>query len=86
MQFQADVMGVAVRRPKVLETTALGAAYLAGLATGFWESKQADREELAGGSLLRAARSPTERREELYAGWLRAVERALGAVRSAEIR
>src|SRR5207237_2823743 len=38
MQFQADVLGVPVVRPKVLETTALGAAYLAGLATGFWSS------------------------------------------------
>ena len=38
MQFQADVLGVPVVRPKVLETTALGAAYLAGLATGFWKS------------------------------------------------
>jgi len=77
MQFQADLTGVAVRRPKVLETTALGAAYLAGLATGFWQSRkqiaknwQADRSfepEIAEDS-----------REALYGGWLRAVERALG--------
>ena len=39
MQFQADVLGVPVVRPKVTETTALGAAYLAGLAVGFWESE-----------------------------------------------
>ena len=38
MQFQADLLGVPVHRPAVLETTALGAAYLAGLATGFWSS------------------------------------------------
>jgi len=40
MQFQADVLGVPVVRPKVLETTALGAAYLAGLAVGYWESDE----------------------------------------------
>ena len=40
MQFQADVMGVPVVRPQVLETTALGAAYLAGLAVGFWKNKR----------------------------------------------
>ena len=40
MQFQADVLGVPVQRPKVAETTALGAAYLAGLAVGFWQSQE----------------------------------------------
>jgi glycerol kinase len=40
MQFQSDVLGVPVVRPKVTETTALGAAYLAGLAVGYWESEQ----------------------------------------------
>ena len=39
MQFQADVLGVPVERPKVVETTAMGAAFLAGLATGFWKSQ-----------------------------------------------
>ena len=41
MQFQADILGVPVVRPKVLETTALGAAYLAGLAVGLWPSREA---------------------------------------------
>ncbi len=40
MQFQADILQVPVERPKVIETTALGAAYLAGLATGYWKDKQ----------------------------------------------
>ena len=48
MQFQADVLGVPVVRPKVLETTALGAAYLAGLAVGFWKRRERGRGELAG--------------------------------------
>jgi glycerol kinase len=41
MQFQADILGVPVVRPKVIETTALGAAYLAGLAVGFWKDRRA---------------------------------------------
>jgi glycerol kinase len=77
MQFQADVAGVAVRRPKVLETTALGAAYLAGLATGFWESRKQIARNWQEDRYFEPE-IPTERREELYAGWLRAVERALG--------
>ncbi len=76
MQFQADVLGVAVRRPPVLEVTALGAAALAGLAVGFWR----DRGELAGamgaGATLFEPRMPKQRRDELHAGWRRAVERA----------
>jgi glycerol kinase len=77
MQFQADVMGVPVRRPKVLETTALGAAYLAGLARGFWK----DRRQIAKNWQEDRYFEPeisAERREQLYAGWLRAVERTLG--------
>lgn len=77
MQFQADILGVPVDRPKVAETTALGAAYLAGLATGFWGSQ----EELADKWALDRSFTPTlpaEERERLYAGWRRAVERARG--------
>ena len=77
MQFQADVMGVSVRRPKVLETTALGAAYLAGLATGFWESKKQIAKNWQEDRYFEPQISEA-RREELYGGWLRAVERALG--------
>jgi len=77
MQFQADILGIAVERPAVLEATAMGAAALAGLGIGFWR----DRSELD------AKRGPVtlfepilseDRRESLYAGWLRAVERSRG--------
>ena len=74
-QFQADILGLPVERPSNTESTALGAAYLAGLATGFWK----DEAELA--THLRIERRfepamPASRRESLYADWLRAVERA----------
>jgi glycerol kinase len=81
MQFQADVMGVPVRRPKVLETTALGAAYLAGLAKGFW----ADRRQIAKNWQEDRYFEPEisqQKRDGLYAGWLRAVERARGWAQS----
>ncbi len=77
MQFQADIAGVAVRRPKVLETTALGAAYLAGLATGFWESKKQIAKNWQEDRYFEPAISEAER-ERLYAGWQRAVARARG--------
>jgi len=75
MQFQADLLGVPVVRPRVTETTALGAAYLAGLATGFWASK----EEIA--AQWRAERHfepqmPPAQREALMACWARAVAHA----------
>jgi len=76
-QFQADVLGVAVERPATTETTSLGAAYLAGLATGFWKNPA----ELAGQLRIGARFEPSmdvSRRENLYAGWQRAVERARG--------
>jgi glycerol kinase len=74
-QFQADILGVPVERPKVTETTALGAAYLAGLAVGFWSSQ----EEIRGQWALEQAFEPTmsaDQRESLYADWKRAVERS----------
>jgi len=77
MQFQADVLGVAVQRPKIAETTALGAAYLAGLAVGFWKSP----DELARQWAIDRTFEPrmsVDQREHLYAGWKRAVERSLG--------
>lgn len=74
MQFQADLLGVPVVRPRIAETTALGAAYAAGLAVGFWDSFdvlrenwQEDREWLPV--------MPPETREKLYAGWKKAVTR-----------
>jgi glycerol kinase len=75
MQFQADLLGVPVVRPRVTETTALGAAYLAGLAVGFWVSN----EEIA--AQWQAERCfdpqmPPARREEAMARWARAVAHA----------
>jgi glycerol kinase len=75
MQFQADVLGVPVRRPVVAETTALGAAYLAGLAVGEWDGIEDVRRNWA---LERefVPRLEPATRERLYRGWTRAVERA----------
>lgn len=76
MQFQADLLDTQVRRPKVLETTALGAAYLAGLAVGYW----ADTHELEENWHEDASFDPTmspPRREELLDGWHQAVRRTL---------
>ena len=77
MQFQADILGVPVIRPVVAETTALGAAYLAGLAVGFWSG----REELEANHAVGRRFEPRmseERRRDLLRGWRRAVERARG--------
>jgi glycerol kinase len=76
MQFQADILGVAVQRPKVAETTALGAAYLAGLAVGFWSSKEEVAEHWAIDRTFEPHMS-ADQRDSLYAGWKRAVERSL---------
>lgn len=76
MQFQSDLLGVAVERPAVKETTALGAAYLAGLAVGFWQS----RDELARLRVVQTTFEPEMepgRRRELYAGWQKAVRAAM---------
>ncbi|HSI34558.1 MAG TPA: glycerol kinase GlpK [Tepidisphaeraceae bacterium] len=79
MQFQADVLGVPVIRPTVTETTALGAAYAAGLAVGFWRDLS---EVQANWRVDRTfePRMPVDRREALYADWKRAIERSLGWV------
>jgi glycerol kinase len=77
MQFQADLLGVPVARPVVTETTALGAAYLAGLAVGYWKSV----DELGRQRRVDKVFEPTlarDRAQELRAGWKRAVERAKG--------
>ena len=76
MQFQADILGVAVERPQVSETTALGAAYLAGLAVGFWK----DTNDVTNNWALDRRFEPQmddAKREKLYAGWKKAVQRAL---------
>lgn len=75
MQFQADILGVEVDRPETTETTALGAACLAGLATGFWKSKGEIAQKW---SLDRKFRPEitNEKRDMLYAGWQKAIERS----------
>ncbi len=76
MQFQADMLGVNVERPKITETTALGAAYLAGLAVGFWK----DKEEIVAKWSVDEVFQPEMEEEEkskLYKGWKRAVSRSL---------
>jgi glycerol kinase len=76
MQFQADILGVAVERPKVAETTALGAAYLAGIAVGFWSSPQEVAEHWAIDRTFEP-RMSADQRDSLYRDWKRAVERSL---------
>src|SRR5580692_3786547 len=75
MQFQADVLGVPVVRPRVTETTALGAAYLAGLAVGFWPSPDELRAERKGDVRFEPKMSAGERAER-RGRWQKAVERA----------
>jgi glycerol kinase len=75
MQFQADLLGVPVVRPRVAETTALGAAYLAGLGVGFWK----DQREIAAQWLVDRRFAPTASpatRKKLLAGWNKALARA----------
>jgi glycerol kinase len=76
MQFQADILGVPVVRPVVTETTALGAAYAAGLAVGFWSDVDALRRNWAVDRTFEPAMD-TGRREALYKGWKKAVTRTL---------
>ena len=80
MQIQADLLGVPVIRPKITETTALGAAYLAGLAVGFWK----DRGEIAQHWQIETKFEPkmsNNQIEKLYYGWLEAVNRSKGWVK-----
>ncbi|SDR49041.1 glycerol kinase [Rhizobiales bacterium GAS113] len=76
MQFQADILDVPVLRPKVIETTALGAAYAAGLATGYWKSTDDIRENWRVDRRWLPSMSGAER-SRLYASWNKAVSRAL---------
>ena len=79
MQFQADILGVPVIRPVVAETTALGAAYAAGLAVGFWDNLDDLRRNWAVDKVWEPQMDP-QTRERLYRGWLKAVERTFGWV------
>jgi glycerol kinase len=79
MQFQSDILGVPVVRPKVAETTALGAAYAAGLAVGFWDNL----EDLRQNWQVDETWDPDmdmATRKQLYKGWLKAVQRTMGWV------
>ena len=76
MQFQADILNASVLRPECIETTALGAAYLAGLAVGFYESKAAIRENQAVQQVFESQMRPAKR-EQLLRGWKKAVRCAL---------
>jgi glycerol kinase len=76
MQFQADMLDVTVKRPVVAETTALGAAYLAGLAVGFWNDLQDVRDNWALQKEFRGSMD-SEQRESRYRRWQRAVQRSL---------
>ncbi len=76
MQFQADIVKLQVQRPKCIETTALGAAYLAGLATGYWKDKKEIRENWQIGAFF-DSKMEEERRKTLLQGWKKAVKCAL---------
>jgi glycerol kinase len=76
MQFQADILDTPVERPKVIETTALGAAYLAGIAVGFYR-----KEDIAANWQIDKrfeVQMPAEKRNKFYKGWLKAIERTKG--------
>ncbi len=74
MQFQADILDVPVIRPKVAETTALGAAYAAGLAVGFWKNFEELRQNWVMDKQWQPDMEPAQR-EDLYHGWKKAVTR-----------
>jgi glycerol kinase len=80
MQFQSDVLGVRVDRPQVIETTALGAAYLAGLAVGYWASKEEVSENWAISRTFNPEMGE-EKKKDLLDGWHEAVGRSLGWVK-----
>ena len=75
MQIQADVLGIPVVRPKITETTALGAAYLAGLALGYWSGTEQIAKQWQAERTFEPQSSADERGAKL-AAWKRAVERA----------
>jgi len=78
MQFQADLLGVPVRRPPVLEVTALGAAALAGIAVGYWSDRDQLESVVGEGASVFEPAMEADRRDALYSGWERAVERSRG--------
>lgn len=77
MQFQSDILGIDVLRPKIIESTALGAVYLAGLAVGYYKDKEDIRQNVAVDRTF-TSRMEDDTREELIAGWQDAVKRSFG--------
>ncbi len=75
MQFQSDILGVEVERPKVIETTALGAAYLAGIAMGFWKKSEISKNRQTDKKFK--AKMEEKQRKQLYKGWQKAVKRTM---------
>jgi glycerol kinase len=75
MQFQADILPALVMRPACVETTAQGAAFLAGLSAGVWKNQAQVGACIQAGRIFEP-RLNQQKREQLYAGWLRAVERS----------
>ena len=76
MQFQADILGVNVERPEIIETTAQGSAYMAGIQTGLWK-----KEDILQNRKINKVFKPsitTEKRKDLYQGWQKAVKRTMG--------
>jgi glycerol kinase len=76
MQFQSDILGVPVERPEIIETTALGAAYLAGLAVGFWKDQSMIAERRKVNRRFKPGMDE-DKKEKLYAGWKKAVKRSM---------
>jgi glycerol kinase len=74
MQFQSDILNIDVERPKMIETTAAGAAYLAGLGSGFWKSAAELKECREVERVFKPAMDKSQR-DELYRGWKEAVKR-----------
>jgi glycerol kinase len=76
MQFQSDILGAQVERPKVVESTALGAAYLAGIQVGLWKKEDIGRNRAVEKCFVPSM--DANQREKLYRGWKKAVERTMG--------
>ncbi|MBR4231923.1 MAG: glycerol kinase, partial [Oscillospiraceae bacterium] len=72
MQFQSDISGITIQRPKCIETTALGAAYLAGLSVGYWRDTDEVRENWQCGRVFGPHLAPGDK-DKLLKGWRRAV-------------
>ena len=77
MQFQADLLGIPLRRPRSAETTALGAAFAAGLGVGYWTSLAQLKQVYTAGKQWEAHAKPAERARQLH-NWKKAVSRSLG--------